>query len=98
MAGDDLVRFDFGGFTDTVRRYIDEVEKLARDKRDQIVERNRLIQAGVFPAVNNPRPPRQAPPAQSVPPGLDLPPTANGLASLPRPPPPSHEALPPTAA
>ena len=34
-----LLPYDFDDFTDTVRRYVDEVEKLAKDKRDQIIER-----------------------------------------------------------
>ena len=41
LADAELLPFDFDDFTDTVRRYVEEVEKLARDKREQIIERNR---------------------------------------------------------
>src|ERR1019366_8834703 len=49
---------EFDNFIDTVRRYIDEVEKLARDKREQAVERNRQIDDGVFALIDDPRHPR----------------------------------------
>ena len=60
LADADLLPFDFDNFTDTIRRYIDEVQKLARDKRDQIVERNRQIDDGVFAAIDDPRHPQHA--------------------------------------
>ncbi len=60
LADAELLPLDFDNFTDTIRRYIDEVQKLARDKRDQIVERNRQIDDGVFAAINDPRRPRYA--------------------------------------
>ena len=55
LADAELLPFDFDDFTDTIRRYVDEVQKLARDKRDQIIERNRQIDEGVFAAINDPR-------------------------------------------
>ena len=60
LADADVLPLDFDNFTDTLRRYIDEVEKLARDRRDQAVERNRQIDDGVFALTNDPRRPRTA--------------------------------------
>ena len=40
VADAELLPLDFDNFTDTLRRYIDEVQKLARDKREQTVERS----------------------------------------------------------
>src|SRR4029078_5178713 len=51
MANADLLPFDFDNFTDTLRRYIDEVEALSRTSRDQTVQRNRLIDEGAYAAV-----------------------------------------------
>ncbi len=34
LADAELLPFDFDDFTETIRRYMDEVQKLARDKRD----------------------------------------------------------------
>jgi N-acetylated-alpha-linked acidic dipeptidase len=82
LAGAELLPLDFDNFTDTIRRYIDEVQKLARDKRDQIVERNRQIDEGVFAAVNDPRRPRSAPAKETTPPFLNFAPLENGFAAL----------------
>ena len=68
LADAELLPLDFDNFTDTLRRYIDEVEKLARDKREQAVERNRQIDDGVFAMVDDPRHPRTIPPRETVPP------------------------------
>ena len=84
MADAELLPFDFANFTDTVRHYIDEVEKLAKDKRDQTAERNRLIDEGVYAAIDDPRHPRQAPPRETVPPVLNFAPLENGFAALQR--------------
>ncbi|MGD0498768.1 MAG: transferrin receptor-like dimerization domain-containing protein [Bryobacteraceae bacterium] len=84
LAGADLLPFDFDDFADTVKRYVTEVEKLARDKRDQIIERNREIDEGVFADVNDPREPTVAPKAEPVPPFLNFAPLDNGLVALQR--------------
>jgi N-acetylated-alpha-linked acidic dipeptidase len=84
LADADLLPLDFDDFTDTLRRYIDEVQKLARDKRDQIVERNRQIDDGVFAIIDDPRHPRTAPSRQTVPPFLNFAPLENGFAALQR--------------
>ena len=84
MAGAELLPFDFDNFTDTVRHYIDEVQKLAKDKRDQTIERNRLIEDGVYAQIDDPRHPRSAPPKEAVPPVLNFAPLENGFAALQR--------------
>ncbi len=82
LADAELLPFDFGDFTDTLRHYIDEVQELAKEKRDQIVERNLQIEEGVFAAINDPRNPRLAPKPEAVPPFLNFAPLENGFASL----------------
>jgi len=84
LADSELLPYDFDNFTETIRRYIDEVQKLAKDKRDQIVERNRRIDEGLFAATMDPRFPEVAPPRESVPPFLDFAPLENGFAALQR--------------
>ena len=84
LADAELLPFDFDDFTDTIRHYVQEVERLARDKRDQIVERNRQIDEGLFAAINDPRHPMLPPPKETVPPFLNFAPLENGLASLER--------------
>ena len=84
LADSDLLPYDFSNFTETIRRYIDEVEKLARDERDQIIERNRQIDEGAFAAAADPKK-NVAPPAKEpVPSFLNFAPLRNGLAALER--------------
>jgi N-acetylated-alpha-linked acidic dipeptidase len=84
LADSELLPYDFDNFTDTIRRYIDEVQKLAKDKRDQIIERNKRIDEGLFAATMDPRVPTVAPPREAVPPFLNFAPLENGLAALQR--------------
>jgi len=84
LADADVLPLDFDNFTETLRRYIDEVQKLAREKRDQIVERNRQIDDGVFALIDDPRRPRTIPSREAVPPYLNFAPLENGFAALQR--------------
>jgi N-acetylated-alpha-linked acidic dipeptidase len=84
LADAELLPLDFDNFTDTIRRYIDEVHKVAMDKRDQIIERNRQIDDGVFAALVDPRRPTVTPPKEPVPPFLNFAPLENGFAALQR--------------
>ncbi len=84
LAGAELLPFDFENFTDTVRRYVSEVEDLARDKRARIVERNRLIDDGIYKLTADPRRPMKAPETEPVPPFLNFAPLQNGVAALQR--------------
>jgi N-acetylated-alpha-linked acidic dipeptidase len=84
LAGADLLPFEFHGLADTVHRYVDEVKKLAREKREEVVERNRQIDDGVFTALEDPRLKTVPPPKETVPPFLNFAPLENGLAELER--------------
>jgi N-acetylated-alpha-linked acidic dipeptidase len=84
LADAELLPFDFGNFTTTVARYIREVETLAKEKRDQIVEQNQGIDDGMYAAVSDPRYPTLPPPREAVPPILNFAPLENGLAALER--------------
>ena len=82
LASADLLPFEFGAFAETVGRYVGEVERLARDRREAALERNRQLDAGVFEEIRDPRKPEAAPPRQTVPPFLNFAPLDNGLADL----------------
>jgi N-acetylated-alpha-linked acidic dipeptidase len=84
LAGAELLPFDFDNLTETIRRYIDEVERLARDKRDQIIERNKAIDEGVFAAIDDPRHKKIPPAKEPVPPFLNFAPLENGFVALQR--------------
>lgn len=84
LADADLLPYDFDNFTDTIRRYMQEVQKLAQDKRDEIVERNRQIDEGVFPAIEDPRRKTIAPAKEPEPPYLNFAPLENAVSALQR--------------
>jgi N-acetylated-alpha-linked acidic dipeptidase len=60
------------------------VKKLADEKREQIVERNRQIDDGVFAALDDPQRKTQPPAKEPAPPFLNFAPLENGLAGLER--------------
>jgi N-acetylated-alpha-linked acidic dipeptidase len=84
LADAEIIPFDFTDFTDTIRRYVEEIERLAQTQRSDILERNRQIDDGVFAATSDPRRPTVAPSKDPVPPFLNLAPLRNGLAVLER--------------
>ncbi len=84
LADAELMPFDFDDFTDTIRRYVSEVEALATSKRNEISARNKAIDDGVFAATDDPRRKMQAPPKETVPPFLNFAPLQNGVAALER--------------
>ena len=84
LADAELLPFDFDDFTETIKRYVAEVEKLALDKRTQIIERNRQIDEGVFAATEDPHHKMVAPPKEAAPPFLNFAPLENGLEALQR--------------
>jgi N-acetylated-alpha-linked acidic dipeptidase len=84
LAGADLLPYDFSNFTETIRRYVEELQKLARDRREEIRERGRQIDEGVFAATSDPKHPLLPPKREVVPPFLNFAPLDNGLAALSR--------------
>ena len=84
LADADLLPYDFDDFTDTIRRYIDEVKKLAGDLRAEITERDRRIDEGVYTVIEDPREKLLPPSRETVPPFLNFAPLDNALAALQR--------------
>ncbi len=84
LADADLLPFEFGGFADTMEDYLKDLKKLLERKQEEIAERNRQIDDGVFSATNDPRRPLVAPPKEEVPPHLNFAPLENAVAALQR--------------
>jgi N-acetylated-alpha-linked acidic dipeptidase len=82
LADADLLPFEFSDFSDTVQTYVKELKALAQKMRDDIVERNRELDEGVFTATNDPKKPLVAPPVESVPPYLNFAPLDNAVDAL----------------
>ena len=84
LADADLLPFEFTGLSDTVERYRKEVQKLANDQREEIAERNRQLDEGVFSASSDPRRPSLAPAREELPPHLNFAPLDNAAEALAR--------------
>jgi N-acetylated-alpha-linked acidic dipeptidase len=84
FADADLLPYDFMNLADTVRKYVDDVQKLWKTKSDEIRERNKEIEEGVFGAMADPRKTLVPPPAEAAPPFLNFAPLENGLVALTR--------------
>ena len=84
LADADLLPFQFGDFSETVRGYIDELKKLDSDQRAQTEELNREIDEGAFAAAADPRKQYIAPTKNPVPPHLNFAPLENGIDALAR--------------
>jgi N-acetylated-alpha-linked acidic dipeptidase len=82
FADADLLPYDFTNFAETVNRYVDEVQKLWKTESDEIRERNKEIEEGLFSATADPRKTSVPPPVETQPPFLNFAPLENGLAAL----------------
>src|SRR5258708_12073774 len=84
LADAELLPFEFGDFADTVQTCVKEVKALSQKTQDDIRERNREIEEGVFTATDDPRHPLVAPHAETVPPHLNFAPLENAAEELTR--------------
>jgi N-acetylated-alpha-linked acidic dipeptidase len=82
MADAEVLPFDFVDFADTIQKYTKDLEKLLADKQDEIRERNKELDEGVFKATLDPRRPTIAPKREEEPPHLNFAPMQNAADSL----------------
>jgi N-acetylated-alpha-linked acidic dipeptidase len=84
MADADLLPFDPSGSADTVKRYVGELKTELKKKQDEVRERNRQIDEGVFTATADPEKPYVPPVVQPLPPYLNFAPLENGAEAYSR--------------
>jgi len=84
LADADLLPFDFTNLADTVQVYFKDLQQLLKTTQDNIRERNRQIEDGVFGAIVDPRRPMRAPQAEAVPPAINFAPLENAVDGLVR--------------
>jgi N-acetylated-alpha-linked acidic dipeptidase len=82
LADAELLPYDFSDFSDTVSRYVGQLERLAERERREIVERNREIDEGVYTATADPNKTYVPPKKEPVPPFLNFAPLKNAVAML----------------
>lgn len=84
LADAEVLPLDFTDFADTIHKYTKDLEKLLADKQEEIRERNKELEEGVFKATLDPRRPTVAPPKEEVPPHLNFAPMENAAEALTR--------------
>ena len=82
LADADIVPLEFTDFADTMQKYGRELKELLSKKQDDIRERNRQINDGVFAAIRDPRKPVPAPKVEIVPPAINFAPLDNAITAL----------------
>jgi N-acetylated-alpha-linked acidic dipeptidase len=93
LADADLLPFEFNDFADTVQTYLKELKTLSQKMQDDIRERNREIEEGVFKATDDPKCPLVPPAVEAVPPHLNFAPMENAVEALNRSAADYHKAL-----
>ena len=84
LADADLLPLEFGNFADTMQMYVRELKNLSQKMRDDIGERNREIDEGVFHATDDPHEKLVPPGKEPVPPVLNFAPLDNATDALAR--------------
>lgn len=84
LADAELLPYDFVDFADTVAKYVQDLKKLLKTKQDEVRERNKEIEEGVFSATADPKKTSVPPPAEEAPPHLNFAPLENALEALTR--------------
>jgi N-acetylated-alpha-linked acidic dipeptidase len=82
LADADLLPFEFTDLADTIHLYLKQLKKLADDKREEAVERDKELDEGLFSAVSNPAHPTLPPPREAIPPHLEFAPLDNAADAL----------------
>jgi N-acetylated-alpha-linked acidic dipeptidase len=82
LADAEVMPLEFTAFADAVADYEKKLDKALKKKRDEITERNRELDEGVFRATFDPRHPKVPPPREEVPPFINFAPLENATAAL----------------
>ena len=84
FADADLLPFDPTGSADTIKRYVADLKKELKQKQDEVRERNREVEEGVFTATADPDKQYVPPSKQPEPPYLNFAPLENGAEAYAR--------------
>jgi N-acetylated-alpha-linked acidic dipeptidase len=93
LADADLLPFDFGDFAETMQTYVRELKDLSKKMQDEVRERNREIDEGVFTATADPKKTYVPPRKEEVPPYQNFAPLENAADAVTRSAAEYHKAL-----
>ena len=80
----DLLPFEFGDFAETMQTYVKELKDLSKKMQDEIRERNKEIDEGVFTATADPKKTEIPPKKEEVPPYQNFAPLENAADAVTR--------------
>jgi N-acetylated-alpha-linked acidic dipeptidase len=84
LADAEVIPFEYKAEAETIGKYVQDLEKLLKEKQEETTERNLELEEGVFTATADPRKTYVPPPVKPVPPFLNFAPLQNGVESLKR--------------
>ena len=82
LANADILPFGFSNLAETVQGYVKDLQSLRDRRAEQIAERNRQVDEGLFRFTSDPRAPTAAPKREAPAPQLNFAPLLNALDSL----------------
>jgi N-acetylated-alpha-linked acidic dipeptidase len=82
LADAELLPFEYDNFSDTMQTYVKELKSLAQKSREEIIERNRQLDEGVFAAMTDPHVKSVPPAREAIPPILNFAPLDNATDAL----------------
>lgn len=82
LANAPRLPFEFNGFVDSIRLYVDELEELATKQREETDRVNQQIADGIYAAALDPAKPLGPPPRREAVPYFNFAPLHNALAQL----------------
>ncbi|HLZ41877.1 MAG TPA: transferrin receptor-like dimerization domain-containing protein [Candidatus Sulfotelmatobacter sp.] len=82
IAGADLLPFDYTAQAESIAKYESDLEKLLKDKQEEITERNQEIQEGALTATSDPHKTFVPPLIEPVPPFMNFAPMKNSIEDL----------------
>jgi N-acetylated-alpha-linked acidic dipeptidase len=82
LADAEVLPLEFGALADQVAKYQKDLEKALKKKQDELHERTKQLDEGVFRATFDPRRPTVPPPRDEIPPFINFAPLQNATEAL----------------
>jgi N-acetylated-alpha-linked acidic dipeptidase len=82
LADAEVIPFEFSDLAGVVRKYSEDLQGLLKRKQEEIEERSRELEDGVYLATSDPRHPKGPPEAEPAPPELNFAPLKNAVIAL----------------
>jgi N-acetylated-alpha-linked acidic dipeptidase len=82
LADAEVVPYEFNDFADVVQKYTEELQALLKHKQEQIEERKKELEEGIFLATSDPQHPMKPPKDEPDPPELNFAPLKNSVKAL----------------